>query len=491
MSLNRTHLWYLLAFALILRLLSLATYPLMDTTEARYGEMARLMVETGNWLTPQFDYGVPFWGKPPLFTWMSAAGIELFGLSEFAVRAPHWLAGVFTILLIAYFAKRTGQSALVAAVVLATCGIFSIAAGAVMTDIALTLAMTIAMLGFYLCWKGEGSKRINNAWGYVGFIGLACGLLAKGPVAIVIMGIAVFPWLVLQHGLIGAFKALWQRFPIVSGLVLMMAIALPWYIMAEMATPGFIDYFIVGEHFKRFVVSGWEGDLYGSAHDEARGMIWVFWIQAAAPWSIVLPILAFARRQKIKEQNQTYSGLFSFLICWLISPLLLFTMAGNILPAYVLPGIPALGLLVAMLVVEKDKKWFSSVALVLPVLLMIAMVYLNLGKANEKSDRIIFNHIEDDAPSYYIGKRPFSGQFYSLGQAKKITDISEADTSDKFYLIGKKAEVESIIAQNALSCVREPVEKQKRALFSCKPMSPTGVAQPVAVKIFDENAISL
>ena len=148
MSLNRTHLWYLLAFALVLRLLSLATYPLMDTTEARYGEMARLMVETGNWLTPQFDYGIPFWGKPPLFTWMSAAGIELFGLSEFAVRAPHWLAGVATILLTAYMAKRTGQSALVAAVVLATCGIFSIAAGAVMTDIALTLAMTIATVSY-------------------------------------------------------------------------------------------------------------------------------------------------------------------------------------------------------------------------------------------------------------------------------------------------------------------------------------------------------
>jgi 4-amino-4-deoxy-L-arabinose transferase-like glycosyltransferase len=77
MSINKTHLWLLLAFALLLRLISLAAYPLMDTTEARYGEMARLMVETGNWLTPQFDYGVPFWGKPPLFTWMSAYGIEL------------------------------------------------------------------------------------------------------------------------------------------------------------------------------------------------------------------------------------------------------------------------------------------------------------------------------------------------------------------------------------------------------------------------------
>lgn len=147
-------------------------------------------------------------------------------------------------------------------------------------------------------------------------------------------------------------------------------------------------------------------------------MIWVFWIQAAAPWSIVLPILAFARRKKIAEINAENSGLFSFLVCWLISPLILFTMAGNILPAYVLPGIPALGLLVAILVVEKDKKWFSSVALVLPVLLMIAMVYLNLGKANEKSDRIIFEQITDSSPSFYVGKRPFSGQFYSHGQAK-------------------------------------------------------------------------
>lgn len=159
-------------------------------------------------------------------------------------------------------------------------------------------------------------------------------------------------------------------------------------------------------------------DLYGSAHDQTRGMIWVFWIQAAAPWSVVLPILTFARRKKIAEVNAEHSGLFSFLVCWLVSPLILFTMAGNILPAYVLPGIPALGLLVAMLVVEKDKKWFSSVALVLPVLLMIAMVYLNLGKANEKSDRIIFEQITDKAPSFYVGKRPFSGQFYSHGQAK-------------------------------------------------------------------------
>ena len=94
MTISKTHLWCLVSVALTLRLLSLAMYPLMDTTEARYGEMARLMVETGDWLTPQFDYGVPFWGKPPLFAWMRDYSIDFFGLSEFTVRAPHWRDGL-------------------------------------------------------------------------------------------------------------------------------------------------------------------------------------------------------------------------------------------------------------------------------------------------------------------------------------------------------------------------------------------------------------
>ncbi len=261
MSITSKHLWAVLGFSLLIRFLSLSAYPLMDTTEARYGEMARLMVETGNWLTPQFDYGVPFWGKPPLFTWMSATGIKLFGLTEFSVRLPHWLAGILTILLTSFVARRAGISALVTSLVLATCGVFSISAGAVMTDMALTLSLVVAMIGFYYCWLRDDHH--SQWWGYVGFLGLAGGMLAKGPVAIVLMGTAVIPWLALQHGFLGALRVLWQRFPIVTGVTLTALISMPWYILAERATPGFLDYFIVGEHFNRFFVSGWEGDLYG------------------------------------------------------------------------------------------------------------------------------------------------------------------------------------------------------------------------------------
>lgn len=469
MNVNRVHLWAILGAALIIRLLSLGAYPLMDTTEARYGEMARLMIETGNWVTPQFDYGVPFWGKPPLFTWMSAYGIELFGINEFAVRAPHWLAGVAVIILMAMFARRLGHSGLVTALVLATCGVFSIAAGAVMTDMALTLGMTIAMLGFYLSWlsfeEGKGSKK----WGYLGFLGLAIGLLAKGPLVIVLMGLAVFPWLVIQHGFIGAFKVLWQRFPIVTGLLLMLAIALPWYAIAEQATPGFIQYFIVGEHFERFVVSGWEGDLYGSGHDEPRGTIWLFWLYSAAPWSIVLPVLLWLKRKSLGSTIECGNGIVTFLLFWMLSPLILFTFAGNILPAYVLPGVPAIGLLIAILIsdIKHDPKWFKVVASIVPVLLIGAVAYIQLGTGDKKSDKVIFRMADHQVETFYIGHRPFSGQFYSYGKAKRLTDESMLDGLKKVQLIGQKQEVDKLVKEKELNCIIEFTSKSRRSLYRC------------------------
>nr|WP_086937330.1 glycosyltransferase family 39 protein [Thaumasiovibrio occultus] len=459
MNFQRFSLWWVIALALVLRLASLGLYPLMDTTEARYGEMARLMVETGNWLTPQFDYGVSFWGKPPLFTWMSAGSIQLFGLSEFAVRVPHFAAAIGVLALMGWFARKHGRSALITILVLATCAVFSISAGAVMTDMALTLAFTLAMVGFYQGWLG--SRR----WSYVGFIGLALGLLAKGPVVLVFMGLAVMPWLMLQHGVLGAFRELWTRFPLAKGLLLMFAIALPWYVMAEIATPGFLDYFIVGEHFKRFVVSGWEGDLYGSAHDEPRGTIWLFWLISALPWSVVLPLLMWQRRQ----WEALRSPLFSFLMCWMIAPLLLFTLSGNILPAYVLPGIPALGLMVAMLCSDEDNRWLRGVAFVVPAALMIALVVLNTGKADERSDRMLLTAIDQQKPIYYVDKRPFSGQFYSNGQAKILlpeTDLTQAGPD--YYLIGKPDSINPTIMTRKLSCVQKLDAPSGRVAYLCR-----------------------
>nr|WP_217906380.1 glycosyltransferase family 39 protein [Vibrio sp. JPW-9-11-11] len=454
---------------MFIRLVTLGAYPLMDTTEARYGEMARLMTETGNWITPQFDYGVPFWGKPPLFTWMSAVGIESFGVSEFAVRFPHWMAALVVIVMMAMFAKRLGYSGLVTAVVLATCGIFSIAAGAVMTDMALTLGLTLAMLGFYLHWLSHQQARSTRHWGYAGFVGLAIGLLAKGPLVLVLMGLAVVPWVILQHGLVNGFKVLWQRFPLVKGSVLMLTIALPWYVLAERATPGFLDYFIIGEHVKRFLVSGWQGDLYGSAHHEVRGTIWLFWIYSAAPWSLVLPILMWKKRKALSRGGQHPLGLVSFLLLWLLSPLILFTFSGNILPAYVLPGVPAIGLLITLLIsdVKEEKSWFKLTACVVPTLLIVAVGVVHFDIGDKRSDKVILSLADPSIATYYVGARPFSGQFYSAGKAKLLENESLLDSLQQVQLIGEQAAVDKLVREKQLNCIIEFTAKSRRSLYRC------------------------
>ena len=85
----------LLVFAVaVARLIMLGSYPLMDTTEARYGDIGRMMAESGDWITPWFRPGVPFWGKPPLSFWCTALSFKLFGVNEFTARLPHWILGV-------------------------------------------------------------------------------------------------------------------------------------------------------------------------------------------------------------------------------------------------------------------------------------------------------------------------------------------------------------------------------------------------------------
>ena len=120
----------------------------------------------------------------------------------------------------------------------------------------------------------------------------------------------------------------------------MLALSLPWYLLAERETPGFLHYFIVGEHFQRFTVKGWRGDLYGSGHASPLGTIWLYGLTMFLPWSLLLPLLRMKKTSPLSEKA-TLPGENSFLWLWALSPLLFFTLARNILPAYVLPGIPA------------------------------------------------------------------------------------------------------------------------------------------------------
>jgi 4-amino-4-deoxy-L-arabinose transferase-like glycosyltransferase len=134
---------------------------------------------------------------------------------------------------------------------------------------------------------------------------------------------------------------------------------LPWYWIAEQRTPGFLAYFLIGEHWHRFVTSGWNGDRYGHAHPFPIGTIWAFAFIDTLPWSVLLPIAAWRwHKRKSPSSTATMSVVKApasrsnerawqgYLLIWAITPLLFFTAARNITMAYVLPGMPAAAILV-------------------------------------------------------------------------------------------------------------------------------------------------
>ncbi len=457
-------LWIFLLIVGLIRLITLSIYPLMDTTEARYGEMARIMVESGNWIMLQFDYGVPFWGKPPLSFWASALSISAFTNSEFFLRLPHVLAAIGVLALLWQFALALNlsrrQADITVAIVATTIG-FLVSAGAVMTDMYLSLAMTITMIGFWRGWHGE------SAWSYIMWVGLGIGLLAKGPIIIVLAGIALFPWLAIEYGLLGMWKPVWQRLRLPSGILLMLLIALPWYLLAERESPGFLEYFIVGEHFQRFLVSGWEGDLYGSGHKETRGMIWAFWLAFTLPWS---PLLLFAAARGAFRQRSIIPGdrLVLFMLLWMCSPMLLFTMAGNILPAYVLPGMPAVGLLILKSMQSESAGRTRYLLLFGPAILLLASTYAGLVATNERSDRdLLAEGVDSEDALYYYRQRPYSAQYYSNGRAIRVIEFP---TDERFYLAIQHKRKHELPQIDKFCKLR--TENQDRLLYFCQQEPP-------------------
>ena len=465
----QTHLKWVLGIIIafvIVRLISLGLYPLYDTTEARYGEMARLMVETQNWITPLFDYNVPFWGKPPMHTWASAISFQALGVSEFSARLPHFLAALATVFTLYRFAKHQFSSAVAhnASLILISCLGFIIAGGMVMTDAILTFAVTLAMTSFWLNFVNKDS--IIN--GVLFFVALSIGMLVKGPVAVVIVGIALVTWSVANRCLLKAIKSL----PWSLGLVVFFILTLPWYVLAESSTPGFLEYFLWGEHVQRFLESGWEGDLYGSAHDEVKGTIWLFWIAMTFPWSFVTFFFLFKKlRSGNPEQVEgQYNGLNNYLIAWLVAPMLLFTMAGNILPAYVLPGIPAFALWLA----PKFKSALSvaKISIISFVILVSALVYIVGGYASKTSqvELIGNNEVAEGVTVYYWKKRPFSGMFYSGGKAKLLDEeerLYELLMSESSFLLAVRTKEVSQIVVNLESSCKLINTTTKHSLFNC------------------------
>lgn len=407
----------------VARLASLPLYPLTDTTEARYGEIGRKMLETGNWLTPQWDYGVPFWGKPPLSFWAAAATMAVFGVNEFGARVATLVAAIATAALFwrwPHSPAPRGAASMAAALVLLSSVLGFLIAGAVATDVFMVFGMTLSMVGFWNALTRDTPGGIDRWWF---FAGLAIGLLAKGPVAAVMTGIALLLWLAWTRD----WRRMWRHLPWLRGVALTLALAASWYFAAERATPGFLHYFIIGEHWQRFTQPGWTGDLYGDGHERPRGVIWLYAFGAALPWTIVA--LALLRRRPVSAQARRPSPdpQIAYLLCWVLAPLVLFTFARNTLESYALPALPAFALITARLFMEREPGGASSrvwlLGLIMPVV-VAALIATGSERFGDKgSQRVLLAPLRDsDAAIVYLYERPFSAQFYSAGRARLVKD---------------------------------------------------------------------
>ncbi len=418
-----------LGIALVLRVVLAIWVPFTDTTEARYGEIARVMVETGDWVTPWFDDGVPFWGKPPLHTWLSAAGMKLFGISEFGARFFILVVSVFCLGVIGKWAAlRRGSDVALVAVLICALSLYYFGASAfVMTDMPMVLGLVMSMIGFYEASRGGSAARM---WGYLFFAGLAVGLLAKGPTAVVLTGLALTPWLLLG----GRWRRL-AHLPWVSGLVLTISLAAPWYILAELSTPGFLRYFLIGEHIERFLVPGWAGDLYGVGHERAKGMIWAYAPGVFLPWTPLAIALLVMRPRAVRAAFAEDDWL-SYLGFWVLAPLILFTPSANILAAYLLPALPAASLLLAVLWVQIFglSSRLSRLSLLLPACLALG-IYATLAalpvvapdRIRLKTLRPMVSAIAEIAPNAVLTTFPdrrFSAEFYTTGRAESQSDLT-------------------------------------------------------------------
>jgi 4-amino-4-deoxy-L-arabinose transferase-like glycosyltransferase len=409
------------AAAVAARFLLLAAFPLMDPTESRYAEIARQMFALGDWVTPWIAPGEPFWGKPPLSFWMSAASFQLMGVSDFAARLPHWIGGLLVAWLTwQWLSQRSRREAALAVAVLAGSLLFFVSTGAVMTDMALAIGLVAVMRGYWLALHGPPEHRTREQ--ILIFAGFAVGLLAKGPIALM----AVVP--IVVHAISSReWNRVLREIRWVAGGLAVLAFVLPWYLAAEARTPGFLGYFIVGEHWQRFVDSGWQGDLYGHAHAFPRGTIWLFAAVAFLPWSIVLPRIAWKARRFGPAVAPDDRALNRYLWAWALVPCAVFTLSGNVLWTYVLPAIPALAMLAAMFLNRTPAKSApertvaAGVAFTAAATVAVVAAFNLGGWDDHRSMKSLVAEYRSNThgePLVFFRQVPYSASFYSGGVAE-------------------------------------------------------------------------
>ena len=379
-----------LALAAVIYFAGLSGYPLLDPDEGRYAEIPREMLESGDFITPRLNY-VKYFEKPPLFYWSVAGSMALFGQKEWAVRIVPALAGFLTVLLIMalgkrFFGMRTG---VMAGWVYTTSMVPLILARLPIIDGLFSLLLT-ATWGAW--WSGyvAPAGHIKRLWFCAAwaFMGLAC--MTKGIAAIALTGLIILAFIILRRD----FRAL-RAMAWIPGLLIFAIIVLPWHLAVNSRNPEFAHYYFVVQHFGRLMSEEHSRPFWYFLVIFPAGML--FWTALFFPSmvnalkravnAIKLPLNLRREKDERGGSGETTNGDRKagesegvlFLVIWVLAVVGLFSLSRGKLVPYILPGYPAMALLIASYIInggiaKSSARWCSGLTAAL-LLIPIPIAY--------------------------------------------------------------------------------------------------------------------
>ncbi|MGH7787079.1 MAG: glycosyltransferase family 39 protein [Candidatus Binatia bacterium] len=352
------------AMLVAIHLVAASHFALTEPDEGRYAEIAREMVESGDWVTPRLNY-VKYFEKPPLVYWTTGLAFLGFGQTELAARMPSLLAGLLAVALAVGLAARMygAATALLALPIVAAAPLFGMLTQVLTLDMALTGWLTLAMAAVWFGWAAPAHAR---GWYCLAYVATGLATLVKGPVAAVLIGGATLPFLVLHGGWRAVRPALEWR-----GLVLALLVVLPWFALVSWRNPEFLHFFVVDQHIARY--------LWTTEHGQPLWFFLPVLPVALLPWAL-LPLLDPSMLRGGLDPR-TWSPATRFLALWAAAIVVFFSLSTSKLLTYVLPAMPPLAILLARLIVWSMARGRSAAVSRLAVGLLIAAPIVGLCAA--------------------------------------------------------------------------------------------------------------
>ena len=350
----------------------------------RYSESCREMVELGQWVVPHLGY-VPYFEKPILTYWLGAAAQWLFGGGYLATNLPAGIAALVTVLATYGLGCRLRGPVfgLFAAFFLLSCGFFLVMATSLTTDPILSACMAVTWLAFY---RWDADPQAGRRWIWAFWCALGLAFLSKGPIAIVIAGTAIAGYAGLHGGLRRVFTLLWAMHPL-RGMLVLLAINLPWSVAVWLRDPRFLEFFYVRINFQAF----FDGSI------NHPGPWWYYGPLLAgyvAPYTLIaIPALVagfWFGLQPITKHFRTWSAFLGrstpvltneqrarlFLVSVVVFPLLFLSVSASKLGTYPMPLLPAIAVLVADVLWKwqhSPQRWWVGVLVLKLVVLQVAL----------------------------------------------------------------------------------------------------------------------